>query len=432
MNDTDRGSPPREDRSTEARRAQAGVRRGWWPGWIWAIPIAVLVVLVWLGARVLLSGGETITISFEDAHGMKAANTDVVYRGTQIGQVTKVALNESGTASVVTASIDQSAVKFLRAGTRFWLQGASPSLENPQSLASILSGPTIVLDPGSGAKAKHFVGLERKPISSNGAERPVVYGVSLDGDVGALKSGDTVKLRGFTVGEVRSVGFSYDARTGALSTPATIALYPSLLHIEEAANPASPQALHAAIDTLIREGLRARLDRDPPLVGSFRVSLEMVPGAPAAEPASIEGVPQLPAAMGGGLSSLATRLEKIPIEKITQNILDITHHLDTVVANPKLKDAVVQLDAALKQIKTTMTKAGPQITTLTTTLRKAADQLDEATGSANKLMSGTATQEGLGSTVQEITEAAQAVRSLADYLDRHPESLIKGRTGEEP
>jgi paraquat-inducible protein B len=29
--------------------------------------------------------------------------------------------------------------------------------------------------------------------------------------------------------------------------------------------------------------------------------------------------------------------------------------------------------------------------------------------------------------VQEITEAARALRSLAEYLDRHPEALIKGR-----
>lgn len=413
-------------------RARAGVRRGWWPGWIWAIPIAVLVVVAWLGARALLSGGETITISFEDAHDMKANNTEVLYRGTKIGQVSKIALNKSATAAVVTASIDQSAAKLLRTGTRFWLQGANPSLENPQSLAALLSGPTIVMEPGPGARSKRFEGLERKPLSATRAEQPVVYGVSLTGEVGALKGGDPVKLRGFTVGEVRTVGFSYDASTGAISTPATLAIYPSLLHITNAPHPGSPDALQAALHTLIEKGLRARLDRDPPLVGSFRVSLDMVPGAPAAEPTTLDGLPQLPAAPPGGLDSIATRIEKIPIEQITQNILDMTHHLDTVVSSPRLKDAVVQLDAALKQIRTTMHTAGPEITTMTRTLRKAADELDQTSESADKLVGGTATQSGLESTVQEINEAARAVRSLADYLDRHPESLIRGKTGEGP
>lgn len=430
MNETDGRSE--NARSSESKRARAGVRRGWWPGWIWAIPIAVLIVVAWLGARALLSGGETITISFEDAHDMKANNTDVLYRGTKVGQVTKVALNEAATASVVTASIDQSAVTLLRSGTRFWLQGATPSLENPQSLAALLSGPTIVMEPGPGAPSKHFVGLERKPLSATAAEQPIVYAVSLGGDVGALKSGDPVKLRGFTVGEVRTVSFSYDASTGALSAPATLAIYPSLLHITGAPNPQSPDALRAAMRTLIEKGLRARLDRAPPLVGSFHVSLDMVPGAPAAEPTTLEGLPELPAAPPAGLDSIATQIEKIPIEQITQNILDMTHHLDAVVSSPHLKDAVVQLDAALKQIRTTMHTAGPQITTMTTALRKAADELDQTSQSADKLVGGTATQTGLESTVQEITEAARAVRSLADYLDQHPESLIRGKTGEEP
>ena len=38
-------------------------------------------------------------------------------------------------------------------------------------------------------------------------------------------------------------------------------------------------------------------------------------------------------------------------------------------------------------------------------------------------------QTGLNDTLQEIKEAARAVRSFADYLDRHPEALISGKPG---
>jgi paraquat-inducible protein B len=31
--------------------------------------------------------------------------------------------------------------------------------------------------------------------------------------------------------------------------------------------------------------------------------------------------------------------------------------------------------------------------------------------------------------MREVKEAARAIRSMADYLDRHPEALIKGRSG---
>lgn len=408
-------------------RVTAGVRHGWWPGWIWAIPIAALIVVGWLGARALLSGGKDITISFPDAHGMKVNNTDVVYRGTNIGQVTHVKLNPSGTAAIVTASIDQAATKFLRTGTRFWLRGATPSLADPASLAAILSGPTIVMEPGPGAKTTHFMGLEHEPVSPHAHSHPVIYEVTLSGDAGAVKAGDPVKLDGFTVGEVRAAGFSYDARTGELATAGTIAIYPSLLHIRGAADPDSPGALQNAIETLVGKGLRARLERDPPLVGAYRVSLEMVPGAPAARIAIVDGLPQIPSAPGGGLNSIVDRFRKVPIEQIGQNLLDITHHVDGIVSSPQLNDAVRQLSEALREIRHVTSQAGPQITAVTKSLHKAADDLDRTVQSANGLMNGSTTQSGLETTLQEITDAARSIRSLADYLDRHPEALVRGR-----
>jgi paraquat-inducible protein B len=36
----------------------------------------------------------------------------------------------------------------------------------------------------------------------------------------------------------------------------------------------------------------------------------------------------------------------------------------------------------------------------------------------------------LGNTLQEVSRAAQSVRVLADYLERHPEALIRGKTEE--
>jgi hypothetical protein len=34
--------------------------------------------------------------------------------------------------------------------------------------------------------------------------------------------------------------------------------------------------------------------------------------------------------------------------------------------------------------------------------------------------------------MRELTQAARSVRGLADYLDRHPEALLRGRKGDEP
>jgi paraquat-inducible protein B len=411
-------------------RVQAGVRHGWWPGWIWAIPIAALLIVMWLGARALFAGGTRITIRFNDAHQMKKENTDVVLRGTQVGHVTDIALDADGTGVLVTASIEREAAKYLTTGTRFWLQGANPSLSDLSSLGSLLSGPTIVMDPGPGKHADEFVGLEKQPIAPV-TGRPILYEVSLGSEAGSLAGGDPVTLRGFTVGEVRDVGFAYDPASGALSTPATLAIYPSLFHAKGMSTAPNATEVSAEIALLIGKGLRARLARNPPLVGSYQVSLEMVPGAqPPAGPLTADGLPVIPVAEGGGIGSIVTRINKVPIEQISHNLLSITAHVSALTSSPKLKDAVAQLDAALRQIHRMTAEAGPQVPVVIARLRRAAGDLDATAKSANRLMSGTATQNGLADTVQEITETARAVRSLANYLDRHPEALIRGRAGD--
>lgn len=414
-------------------RVQAGVRRGWWPGWIWAIPIAVLLVVIWLGARALLTGGTTITIRFTNVHGMKSQNTDVLMRGTHVGHVTAIKLTADGTAVIVTASIDEDEAKFLRTGTRFWLRGAQPSLSDLAALGSILSGPSIVMAPGPGAKARHFTGLQRRPIAPSAAEKPLLYEISVASDAGSLSGGDPVTLRGFTVGQVLDVGFTYDPTTGAIATPATLAIYPSLFHTKGVRAAPTSAEVAAEITRLIAMGMRARLARTPPLIGRYEVSLQRQPGTkPATGPLqAADGLPRIPMAAGGGLTSIVNRINRIPIARIAKNALEITQHLNALTASPKLRDAIVQLDAALRQIRKTTAKAGPQIPPLIARLRRAADDLDGTARSANRMMTGTAAQSGVESTVREISEAARAIRSLANYLDRHPGALLRGRGGSE-
>jgi paraquat-inducible protein B len=408
-------------------RTSATIRRTRRPGWIWVIPIAALLVVIWLGIRALASGGEDITISFDNVHGLKEKDTNVTYRGMKIGHVTAIELADDGSAVVVKASIDDAATDFLKSGTRFWLKGASPSLSDLSSLGSLLSGPSIEMDPGPGQKQDHFVGLSRKPVIPVVHGTPQDYEISPSGEVGAVKPGGPVTFDGFTVGEIKSVAFRFDRATGQVSTPMVIALYPELFHVAGPRQPNGPSELAAVIRRLVQAGLRARLSRQPPLIGSPAVTLAMVPGAPDATVSVVDGLPQIPAAPEGGLDTIINKANKIPLDQISQNLLDITKHVDKLVSSPKLADSIVQLDKTLKQIDKTVAVAGPQITQLVKTLRSTALQLDETAKAAKASLGGATSQSGLSQTMKEVTSAARSLRELADYLHQHPEALIKGR-----
>jgi len=411
-------------------RTVAKIRQTKWPGWIWALPIGALIVVAWLGFRALMSGGTDITIVFDDANGLKK-DGDVVYRGLKVGTVKGLTLTKDGSDVKVSATIEDEASKFLRAGTRFWLRGAHPSIGTPSSLKGILSGPTIVMEPGSGEKATKFKGMTQKPVQPIGETQSQQFRVWFDGSVGELKRGDAVKLRGFTVGEVEEIGFHFDAKTGAIATPVTLVLFPSLFHIENAPDPDSAEALRTTLTSLIHRGLRAQLERNPPLIGSYAVSLEVQTGMEPGNAVTVNGMPEIPAMPGGGgVQSVITRFSDVPINQISQHVLAITRHIETLVSSPEIKDSIDQLHAALQQIHQTAAKAGPEISQITNKLSVTADRLERTARSADNVMGGPASQTGIKTMIEEATYAARSIRQLANYLDRHPEALIHGREGE--
>ncbi len=420
----ERPTPP--ERAAAHAPEQARVRRRWWPGWIWAVPLAVLIIVGWLGVRALFTGGTEITIRFEDAHGVQKNNTNVEYRGTKIGQVTGVALSKRGEASVVSASIDHSAAKFLTSGTRFWLRGASPNLSDPSSLTALLSGPTIIMEPGPGEKRTSFSGLAERPISPSANAAAVLYEIPLR-KAHSVKPGDPVTFHGMTVGEVTSVGFAFNPATGQVSIPATVALYPPLFHLENVGDPRSPAALRAAVGGLLERGLSARIDQDPPVVGSYRITLTQEADIPPQAASATNVMPQIPLAPGDDPESIIRRINRVPIERIAQNLLSITQHVDALASSPDLKHSIKQLSATLDDMHRITSSAGPQVTALIAALRRTADDLEHTATTTRQVLAGTAVQDGLESTLQEINEAARSVRSLSDYIDRHPESLIRGR-----
>lgn len=422
-----------ETANRTAQRTSAEIQRSRWPGWIWAVPLAALAIVTWLTVRALIHGGVDITIRFDNAADMKGGDTAVKYRGYEVGKVTDVSLADDGRHFDVKVNIHDDAKKFLTTGTRFWVEGGAPSIGNFSSLEAVVSGPTITMQPGQGKPARHFIGLGHKPALPGEHGPLLMYAMSFDGDVGRLQVEAPVTLRGFTVGAVEQIEFRYDPLSGAIETPVTVALDPDRFHIEGAARPTGNKVappLNDVLERLIKEGMRARLAQSPPLVGSYAISLDFVPGAPDANLVTTASVPQIPTVPGGGVESIVDRVNRIPIDEIAQRVLQITASVEGVVSSPQIKDSLRHLDHTLMNLDRTIQETGPQITQLVASLRQTGDELDTAASSANRVLGGSAGSQdrNVKATLYELTQAARSVRSLADYLERHPEAIVKGKT----
>jgi paraquat-inducible protein B len=78
---------------------------------------------------------------------------------------------------------------------------------------------------------------------------------------------------------------------------------------------------------------------------------------------------------------------------------------------------------------------------VTPELKRVLEEVSRAAASAEQVLKNTdATllgkdapgQQELRNALQEITRAARSLRVLTDYLERHPDALIRGKAGEKP
>jgi paraquat-inducible protein B len=417
----------------------ADIKRSFWPGWIWSVPIAALAVAGWIGVRALVTGGETVTVTFDNAYGMKADDTSVMMRGIKIGSVSELTLAEDGRHILAKLKIDRAEEKYLRSGTRFYLHGAKPDIGDPSSLKGLISGPQIVMEPGPGQPARQFTGMDEAPALSP-EHRPMVrYVVYFNGPAGELKPGAQVELLGFPVGTVVKTTLKYDIHTGALQTPAEIALDPRQLGIVNGRTDAGDAK--AAVDTMLRQlvakGLRAQLTQDPPLVGPRTVKLDFVQDAPNATLMTENGVTVLPSASSAGVDGIISKADQVmakinglPIHETGEDVRKTVSQLRRLASSPKIPDTISHIDGAASNVDKTLRQVSPQIQVLAAQLRETASEVESTARSANRTLGADASaQNDLPSTLRELSNTARSIRALADHLDQHPEELVRGRPG---
>jgi paraquat-inducible protein B len=147
------------------------------------------------------------------------------------------------------------------------------------------------------------------------------------------------------------------------------------------------------LERLIARGLRAQLKTGNILTGKLYVDLDFYPDAKKQELRMAEGhqvLPTVPTSIEEITRSVNTVLDKVrefPFGKIGADMTQTLANLDK---------AIVQADGTLKSIDTLFAKDSPL------------------------------TQE-LQDTLRELSDAARSLRVLADYLERHPEALLRGK-----
>jgi len=339
--------------------------------------------------------------------------TPVYFRRLKVGEVESYELAEDGHSLNVTVFVQAPYDQYVTPATRFWqASGIDVSLSaaglnvQTQSIVSLLIGGVAFETPATGpvlpaAEEKTVFRLFKdraeafKPMYSSGHTYLVVFKQSVRG----LAPGAPVEFRGIPVGEVVDVTAQIDPETFEFSVPVTLRLHAERVRLQilEPRPGVDIEMIRRELfDSLVARGVRAQLRTANPLTGSLYVALDFFPDAlPVTMDWSQEPV-QLPAAPG-------------QLEEVQERIVSLTKELDEI----PFKAIAIDLRNAIAEFNRTLVSARGSLDSATTLIEP------------NSVL-----EQQLDGTLQEVSGAARAVRLLAEDLERHPEALIRGKTGE--
>jgi paraquat-inducible protein B len=395
-----------------------------------------------------------------EALGGLGEGAPVFYRDVAVGEVLSADLDDtSPTPSVrvrvfVRAPYDSKVVP----ETRFWNSsgirvntGASGLRVELQSIKSLLSGGIAFRAPlqaeqhaRSPAESTFRLYADEPQAAVGFYSEGIPYVSYFQSSVRGLSEGSQVQMFGKQLGSVMQIDLVKDPRPGHQGQLAARVAF--VLQPERALSESDRQTMQQdGMRALVREQMRVVLASSSLITGQKELSLQFVPGSKAPTSISEEaGALVLPSEgqdlqdLSGSLAQILNKVNSIPFEEIGSNASHALASLDRTVGGPELQRAIASLDDALREVsglareaKTNLGPALARLPRISEKLESAVDQAQAAFGQSG-YGSDSKTQRSLERMMTQVGDAARSIRLLADYLNRHPESVVSGRKENEP
>ncbi|WP_434623293.1 intermembrane transport protein PqiB [Azospirillum sp. B2RO_4] len=381
--------------------------------------------------------------------GSLAQGSPVYFRGVQIGEVMGYNLSAQDRTVSVSVFVRAPYEELVHEGSRFWRSsgiqfsaGADGIKFQTESLKSLALGGVVLEtppDPEAGAQAKDwatFTLYEDQASAAAARDRlRVRYRLEFPGSVQGLQAGAPVLMRGLTVGHVAAVRLEYDEKTQELHIPVDIDIEPDLVARTYAVidgKPMDEAAVRKLIATQVAKGLRGRLAAGNLLTGQKLVSFDYEPGNPPTAPGT--GKSELPVVASSDLESLTRsagqvmdKVAALPLDALLADLRGTLQSISGVAGSPDLARSLAALAKALGSADALMRDADRQLPQLVKSLRGVATAAQGTLKSANGLLGGGGGQADLPGVMRQLNDAARSFRVLADYLERHPEALLRGK-----
>jgi len=269
-----------------------------------------------------------------------------------------------------------------------------------------------------------------------------------DEPVSGLSVGAPVLFEGVQIGSVVSIVLTIDPAKLQIQIPIIIEYEPDLFHMQgDVAMVRDPQK---NVPKLVEKGLRAQLTTQSYITGQTAIELGFFPNAdlcypPARIDPTYKDFIVIPTCKSTG-AKLMEALGKLDLKGIQRHLISALDSIDGLASNPDLAASFRDLKDTLQAARKLVTRVDRQVDPLADDLRKtskdigklareANGKLAELTANLDKTMSaarGVISPDAplmveLENSLNEVSKMSRSLRELANYLEEHPESLLRGK-----
>ena len=189
-----------------------------------------------------------------------------------------------------------------------------------------------------------------------------------DGSVKGLSIGAPVMFRGVSIGTIRDISLIYDSKAGTI-------MLPVIIEIEEGRIKGAPSFGElGGAKKMIELGLRGKLAVQSFLTGQLMISFDFYPDKPAQLRGILKQYPELPTLPIS--PDIFELMNEIPIKEISKNLAATAKGIDRLVNSSDLQRSLYELR----------------------------------------------------NTLQETKQVMRSLRLLTEYLEQHPEAILKGKS----
>ncbi|HSF09007.1 MAG TPA: MlaD family protein [Nitrospirales bacterium] len=377
--------------------------------------------------------------------GSSSPGAPVFYHDIQVGRVLDYVLDKEGEGVLIDIFIQAPHHLRVRDTSRFWqLSGFEVSLGaegldvKMESLSSLLTGGIAFDNPanagGSGEPSQPGTAFKLfKNFSSIQDEKYVLtrpFVINFDGSVRGLSVGAPVEFRGIKIGVVSDIAVNLNPKTLEIKIPVLIEIQPERITAPQLVKAQVLEDKYAIMKHMVKRGLRAQLETGSLLTGQLFVGLDFHQNLPEKElimTGKYPEIPAIPAAMDElrrTVTDVMAEIRRLPLDKIAREILETVEGGNRLVNSPDTQKAVHNLNAALGNVEKLTEGLDRQVDTLMTNLdntlvmvQKGIRQVDPNSPAAVNM----------NNALKELSAASRSIRVLADYLEQHPEALVKGK-----